>query len=124
MEDIRIWAELAVTRFFDGIRFVVRRLVGVPTGDASPPPAHSRRRAQSENNVGSSHEDVSRLTLCVLSVWLDITSAFEPLWWLHSMQRLSTCQHAMVQSYSNWMQNAPDHVMQWANPSPKQVHER
>ncbi len=75
MEDIRIWAELAVTRFFDGVRFVVRRLVGVPTVDAGPAPAHARRRSQSENNVGSSHEDVSRLAVCSLSsVWVHLSS--------------------------------------------------
>ena len=72
MEDIRIWAELAVTRFFDGVRFVVRRIVGVPTGDASGAPVQSRRRSQSENNVGSSHEDVSPLNLCLnVSTWRD-----------------------------------------------------
>ena len=67
MEDIRIWAELAVTRFFDGVRFVVRRVVGVPTGDAIAAPVQSRRRSQSESNVGAPAEDVRPPTCSAMS---------------------------------------------------------
>ena len=59
MEDFRVWAELKVTRFYDGVRFVVRRVVGIPTGEPGPAPVQPRRRSQSENNMGSSAEDVS-----------------------------------------------------------------
>ena len=69
MEDIRIWAELAVTRFFDGVRFVVRRVVGVPTGDASAAPAQPRRRSHSESSVGAPAEDVRPLTCSAVSRW-------------------------------------------------------
>lgn len=61
MEDFRVWAELAVTRFYDGVRFLVRRLVGIPTGEPGPAPLQPRRRSQSENSMGSSAEDVSAL---------------------------------------------------------------
>ena len=66
MEDFRIWAELRVTRFFDGVRFVVRWLAGVPTGDASPPAAQPRRRSQSDTSPGASAEDVGALSFHAL----------------------------------------------------------
>ena len=59
MEDMRVWSELAVTRLFDGMRFVVRWLVGAPQADSSAAPAQPRPRSQSEQSGSSSAVSVS-----------------------------------------------------------------
>ena len=59
MEDIRIWSELAVTRLFDGMRYVVRWLVGAPQADSSAAPAQPRQRSQSDQSGSSAAVSVS-----------------------------------------------------------------
>ena len=58
LEGMRIWCELAVTRFFDGMRFVVRYLVGAPRRESPAAPVEKRRRSRSENETGRPTGDV------------------------------------------------------------------
>ena len=62
MEDMRIWSELAVTRLFDGMRYVVRWLVGAPQADASATPAQPRMRSHSDQSGSSAAVSVSSLS--------------------------------------------------------------
>ena len=62
MEDMRIQAELGVTRLFEGVRFVTRWLVGnyhPPHTSLTEERPRRRSHSESEANVRTSPEEVS-----------------------------------------------------------------